>query len=263
MPNEKIAIYCCTTAQAGLKAESPLSDRIDLFFASGRHARCTFLKPVSFKYQARHHFNSALRTPGRSSHRADRHVQQRNDAQALCQRTGLCRREDVKPSDQRFRHWHIDLFEGVGCVLPALIVIKHVLNAEIDHQLMPCVCGTCDIQQLSIDGRQKNRPLSAGLFPESFGRSPRQPVCFCSQSPNRDCRSRRHTCTQPSDSKSEKCDACGNECSARRPSVPPHDAPSFSGRPTRAYSIPPTHFVIPLSTGRHSAMGRKPEVCSA
>ncbi len=56
----------------------------------------------------------------------------------------------------------------------------------------------------------------------------------------------------------DTCQAKGNSnCqngTDRRPSVPPHHAPSFSGRPTRAYSIPPAHSLVPLWTGKHSAM---------
>lgn len=39
------------------------------------------------------------------------------------------------------------------------------------------------------------------------------------------------------------------------PSFPPHHAPSFSGRPTCTYSIPPAHSLLPPLSGRHSATG--------
>lgn len=51
----------------------------------------------------------------------------------------------------------------------------------------------------------------------------------------------------------------GTDRTDRRPGIPPNHTPSFSGRPTRTYSIPPAHSLIPLWTGRHSAMAIRPE----
>lgn len=81
---------------------------------------------------------------------------------------------------------------------------------------------------------------------------------------NRNCNPHRATTlvTPPSTSLHAGKAQCGDDCSDRTnscPSVPPHHAPSFSGRPTRAYSIPPAHSLIPLWTGRHSAMPTRQE----
>lgn len=43
------------------------------------------------------------------------------------------------------------------------------------------------------------------------------------------------------------------------PCIPPNDAAILSRRPARAYCIPPAHSLIPLWTGRHSAMATRPE----
>ncbi|ACF52228.1 hypothetical protein Smal_2528 [Stenotrophomonas maltophilia R551-3] len=72
--------------------------------------------------------------------------------------------------------------------------------------------------------------------------------------PHRKGRRRGDANANPSDNQGSYGDPGRTSTKQRRPGVPPHNAVALARRPTCTEAIPPAHSVIPLWTGRHSAM---------
>lgn len=99
------------------------------------------------------------------------------------------------------------------------------------------------------------------LEPHLFGTAFRETVGLLPELPDGDARHDRCQYPPERDNKGSESDDQRHNSHCNRPTFPPNDAVRLAKRRASAKPIPPAHSLIPLWTGRHSAMPWRAESC--
>ncbi len=219
---------------------------VDLLFAKIRQLFSQFLQPAQVTDNTSYYAVSPLNAPTRRLKRVRGRMQNGDDSQALRESTRFCSRQYMQPSHNLRSERHGQLTQRLSDILPAYLVVQHMLDAVLDSdQTVQRAGSTRNQQRLTIQRRKKNNSFLRFLPYRNFKGGRCQSVSLPPQAPDSVSRSCSGPDADPGYPESNNGDSNCGPSSPRRQSVPPHNAVVFPKRTAAKNSVNPAQALTP------------------